>query len=867
MEKEPFQGWLENNLHTFENPAVYLGDEPGTEKRDWDSAKLKLVIVGGSTYENLTGNLAAPMLTRMVLEECPEFVVERAFFPNSRKDLEIFEKKKLPVFSLESKRRLNDFDIIAFSASFNGVDLNVIKMLDLCGIPVRRWDRTDEHPFILRGGQNDSNPAPYMNLYDALYIGEAEVNFVKLLKVAAALVKKPSWKGLLKKYLVQMQGVLIPELYHPVYESGKFMGWTHDGDAPFPVRAARIQDMGKVFIYAHPISNYLEEMGSGEILLSRGCLAKCLFCNEGNKERPYRELPADLVIDAVRTSMYESGAASVTLSAFCTSSYRQKRTVLRRLMEEVSPEVGLTSQRVDESASDYEFMRLSAMAGNKSVSFGVEGLSERLRTLVNKHATHDQILQAVENAIKAGYNKMKLFMISNLPTENEEDRKEWIVLARAVREIRDKYPAQKVQIRFNFTDLSVTPHTPFQWLKPTLGQRNLSPHIKGIQELGIRVGFGAGKGHSLDNILQLLHIGDDRLLEPMIDLVLKDEETYFRQVSKSAFDTLLKRMEDRGLRLDMYYRLKGKDEPLPWDIVNYGVKKEYLYKMLVNGLKGKETPKCDEACTGCGVEICPKKWEREETPKEMVKILKLVPTNKHLLMRLNVNRAHRYVPFGARKQLTRRALYLNDIPTDRTISASSDTVRANDWVGGVEYAETRLTKRVDYHEVFESKNNVFEIEAVTTLDDPRAKLLEGLICHSAVLVDHPVKILRVAVQAFLDAEPGGELTEDMLTVIKIQKEGFFGAEPVLIDARALVKDLWIKIEEDGFYLHALHDGSLSIYDLYAKIAKARWSEVVGQPAIRVDFYYEQGALSDDRCSEGHPLYVNPMNEQHCPRCR
>lgn len=1535
---EFFQDWLKKNLYKFEYPAVYIGTEPGTERRDWEKAPLRVCLCGTSTYENLTGNLAVPMLVRMLLESRPDWVVERAFFPCSKRDLEIFEKQRIPIFSLESKRRLTDFDVIAFSClpasamlltkdgpksiadveegelvatpskglqkiavkkrmgtkpvvrirlsdgrelectedhrilvrddrndhtfhweeagnleigdavpktvhdftgeasdkqikrareansarkiykipdqmsgelawllgymvgdgcvckdgvhfyyvkeaegtrilealkqlfgfeakpwqmknclkvhgigcyslqlkaflldalddilnhpkyyrdfisglvqadgsangedkpgytltitneewarktflmaqacgifatlhvypqsgkgtkprwhvylvgeldlvekegrsyrnhsagvakvievipageqevydihvpegeeflanfvpvhncSFCGTDLNAIKMLDLSRIPVLRKDRPeDEYPWVIRGGQNDSNPSPYMPLYDVMYIGEGELNFVKLLDIMALAKKKAIPKARVKKVIVKLDGVLVPEFYRSVYsDSGRFERWekTYE-EAPLPVSAARTKDMSKYFIYRHPIVNYLEEFGSGELLISKSCLARCSFCltsdawiwtkkglrklssvklgeevatdagwrkvikiwdngeqdcaelrlrngisivatldhkfreaarynwmelrcmaasghlalmrrdwseiadvaplvtpeqvvrmksqtgrvckkfgapkemtedlawflgycagdanirstgvrilyredrpgeeskidlglacfglvveskpyygtsvkvlmkevhgvnfallltslidsihehprfyrlfiegwlqadggnntwagadlvttdaeaankllymgwycglpctlhyypnshkgrwvlhfkkspslikesvaktrvkrlgsvkkapnpewmswgkvqsvtpvgkkrvftftvedrhcyisnalvsmncNEGNKEKPYRELPADIVISAVSQSYRESGATSCVLSAFCVSSYRQKMTVLTRLLEEVTDEVKLTSQRADESARHPEFMNLSAIAGNRSVSFGVEGMSERLRILVNKWACEADILKAIENAIKGGYNKIKLFMISGIPTESAEDREEWVKLAAKVKVVRDKFPGNKVQIKFQFTSLTVTPWTPFQWYKPTTGGRFLSPYIPRIKEHGVGVSFGAGKGGALDYLLQLLHIGDDRLTPVLVSAVLDDGVVYFRQVPRDTMGIVERELTKLNLSLDLWWRDKDKDEPFPWEIVNFRVKRKYLWAQRTLNLQGKQVPKCEVKCTGCGA--CDGMKLEPEVPPPYPRIKKYIPVDQHLIFKLGITGDHRFVGAATRQQLMRRACYMQDIPIMKHVEVASKTLRANDWVEGIDYAAVRLTSRMKEAPVIASLTAAFDILEVQARRTNAAQILgENLLCHSEILVSHPVKLVRQRLESFLSGTDN---------ILKIRVEGYLGAETKSIAGNEAIKDAWVVTRKDGFWLNVLHSGSISIYDLYAHLLKQRsWREVAAIRARRLDFYMSGLALGAEHCSTcDSQLLYNPFGEKICPRCQ
>lgn len=867
MSKDFFRGWIAKNAHRFTDPVAYIGDEPGTFHRDWDTAKLRVCMVAASTYDNLTGNMAQPLLVRMLGEHRDDVVIERAFFPNGREDLELFEKFKIPIFSLESKRRLNDFDVIMFSCSFNGLDLNVIKMLDMCGIPVMREDRTDEHPLIVRGGQNDANPCPFMPYYDVMWVGDAEAGLRELMDEMATSLGSgiPGWKKLFKDEVLGRDGVLIPEHYRSTYdEAGIFQGWeTLHPDAPLPVRAARMKDMA-TYVYRDTIVNYVRSMGSGELLVSRGCLAMCSFCQEGWKERPYRELDFDLAISSIEHAMRVSGTEEVTLSAFCFSSYGWSKELMSAIRSGVTPHISLTSQRVDEAAEDTEMIRMSAEAGNRSVSLGVEGCSQRLRNLVFKGASEDQIIGAAENCIRSGYNKIKLFMISNLPTETDEDRAELEPLARRCREVLDRYPDKKATVRFSWTDLTINAHTPFQWLAPTRGGRHLSPFIDGIKQHGIKVSFGAGKGHIIDKLLQFLALADDRVSEVLVKLVLQEGVSYFRQVPRHTIDALEALLAEKGLAFDMWEREKPFEEELPWYLVDYGISKAKLWKMLQAGLDGTakqpDLSKRIRAIRG------------RRGPLQIKPPMDLTGTDQYLLMKLKIDKDHRFVGPGVRKQLARRALYLADVPITRTIEVASAAARPDDWVEGVEYASARLLRRLtELPPEFPAANEVFSIEQMMLSQSASAKSFSNMLCHSRIHIGHPVKTIEKAVAAFLaspERQPA-RATAAHPAMVTLRVDAYMGMESIEVYARPLVRRLWVSRSRQGFFLEALHSGKLSIFDLYGKFAKARAKrDVLARPAWRMDYYSEPPELGAKLCATcNKPLMYTVFGEEVCPTCQ
>lgn len=855
---------MNNNLWRFEYPESFLGTEPGAEERSWPDAALRIVVVGASSYKDLAGNMAVPLIHRMILEHNHNWAVERAFFPGSRRDMEILQKWRVPIFSLETKHSLAEFDVICMSCSVQMGDLNLLKMLQMSYIPLRTADRGNEWPLIIRGGQNDSNPTPVMPFYDIFYVGEAEIALLKLLDIIKQQKdflpeRAADWKNAVKGIALGMEGTLVPEAYEPEYGGARFKQWNIKSDwirknPPLPVRAARIKDLANDKPPIDITVNYCDRMGSGEVLLSRGCTAWCNFCNEGSKERPYREVPPENVVDLVSARMKASGASEVTLSAFCVSSYRAKKEVYYELLEKVSPRVKLTSQRVDESSRDYPFMRLSAMGGNKSVSFGMEGISDKLRRVVNKHCTEGQLLKATENAIKAGYNKIKYFLISNIPTETEEDQKEFIAFVDKVIAVKQKYPAKKVQMLFSWTDLVMTPHTPFQWLCPSIGKRTLAWIIEEMQKRKSMVGFtfGVGKTVATFFITHLLNLGDTRIAPVLEDLIDRDV-VYFGSYSRKAQEMVEELCAKHGVDPEWYIRERDYEETLPWEIISYGIRKKHLWQRLQLALKARETPKCTDRCMKCGLE-CGLEWNYREVEDRPPNVKRIEWDGRHGLLLCRIESDHRFLDGDAVSRLLRRALYKEDAKFDWGPGGINTTKGSFDWrerEGGLFLADVKLSPGGS---VVGMENS--HCQAFTIIDSRDTGVVTAPNLIASILVMTEIKIgkarqviernLKASVTWEIKADAGGRRAVER--VLKVKDE---------------VKEARVRLTPKGVMLTIIHAPRFPARLFYAKLAKTNMREAQQVSVERVGFLYDPGKLAVEECPKGHTLYKEVIGKTWC----
>ena len=899
------EGWLEENRYLLASPDATFGDEPGSFHRDWDSADLRVCIVGWNGYMSLAGSLTIPMINRMICEQFENIVCERAYFPTDRRELRMLKANGIPAYSLESKHSIRDFDFLGMSLSLTGGNTNLLHMMHMSGIPLYSKDRDESYPLIMHGGIGATNPAPVAPFFDAFYVGEAEASFPKVVEIVLEYKDKVSRNELLFK-LAQVRGVYVPKFYEEKWSRGKkkrLLGWKVKPGVPKVVEHAYLADPNKGYLYKHPIMHYGENMGHGEVLFSLSCPNMCNFCNESWVTRPYREYDRETIVSTLKSVMRESGSTKIIPSAFSMSCHSQRNGVMLDLYTEVSDMVKLLSNRVDDFAADPGFVHLSAKMGNKTVSLGVEGLSNRLRASVNKNLTEDKIILAFKNAFEGGYHSIKIYMLANLPTECEEDWQEFLVLGQKIADLRDKI-SPKTRVTFSWTALKINSHTPFQWYDPPMWKK-LPDHIWTLKkEMGFEIPFGRGKNRDSDFWMQLIALGDSRLAPIIADLVLEFECIYHGGITRGTQEFVLAKMEKLGISLDEYFRPRDTSEVLPWDNISYGFDKDYLIQRFENSKTCTEVTRCDQGCSQCGV--CSKEdhkiQNRQRKNKGKDEIIsveqadELQPirqrgTVQRYIFKLEQSRKHRFVSKVVKKNMLRRAMYMRDLPTTKSVVFASEQAFLENWVFGVDYVDCPMHIHVyDMEKHIQAINK--ELVGHEIVDFRRFGPEAGAIhlnyesSLQELKVNIPLDKLKGFVTTFLEAS---EVTEDFEKIEGRQRSPFVKAHPTvtrirlpgrrevlneLIDCRPSVISMGAFQIGDSVFLQAFIKGrKVSLYHIYQAMANRSWRDTRGLLCRRVDYFLpRRDSLVVPRCKVcGQSAYVNLfeeplLNDGKCVSC-
>ncbi|MEE8574299.1 MAG: radical SAM protein [Thermodesulfobacteriota bacterium] len=521
-------------------------------------------------------NLGFQTLYR-ILNETGGVGVERFFLPE-RTDIAEYERTGTPLFSLETETPLYEFDLIAFSISFEEDYLNIPKILALGRVPLFSKERTGGAPLAIAGGAAVSlNPEPVADFFDLFVIGEGEGVIEGLLEIISGAEEgvKPD---LLKK-LARTSGVYVPSLYAFTYDGALVASITVSEGAPHIVRAGKNLDVENIempeTVIVTPETEFRETV---LVEVQKGCGRGCRFCAAGFLYLPPRWRSGKSVKEALRRAA-DSGIKKVGLVGAAVSEHPDLKDIIRAGID-LEMEVTLSSLRAD--CIDEELLELLKKAGYKTITIAPEAGSERMRGVINKGITEGEIIEAARMINEAGFTRLKLYFMIGLPTETDGDAAEIAALTLRIREQFSK----NIQLSINpFIPKAFTPSQWHGFEKVEVLERRFSlikKALMGLKGLEIKT-FPAKEAFTQ----ALLARGDRRL----VNLIVEAEKTGVRRALKN-----LKNAEE------MVYRTRDKKEIMPWDNLDHGLAKPYLWSEYQRGLESKETPPCDVGrCTRCGV--------------------------------------------------------------------------------------------------------------------------------------------------------------------------------------------------------------------------------------------------------------------------
>lgn len=605
---------IEELLEQVERPGQYLGNEWGAARKDFDAAKVRLLLSFPDIYELGMSNFGLRILYQIVNNQ-PNFMADRTYAPAS--DMEVLmREKKIPLWSWEARRPAREFELIGFSLSYELCYTNVLNMLDMAEIPVRVEDRVDMFPLIFAGGPSTINPEPMAPFCDFFIIGDGEETMPAIMRIVEqvkdqvkAAPNTVTRTELLKRLAVEVPGVYVPTLYK-----------TDETLVPAPVSE---EIPKRVYRQAVPLSDvnqptqslvsYLSLVHDREVLeVRRGCDRGCRFCQPGYSFLPVRERSSQDIIDISKAAIAKSGHEEYSMLSLCVSDY----TVLQETMRQLNREhienrtsMSFPSQRADrmnlEVAEELKAVRKSG------ITLAPEAGTERLRAVINKGLSHAQIVNAIESAFRSGWSSIKLYYMCGLPTETDEDLKGIIdtlnECTKLCHKIRRENPDVKHKIDFTCTisNFVPKPHTPFQWfgqVTPEEFRRKHSVLRQFLRDSGLR------------NVKLNTTDTDTSLLESVISRGGRNagELVYKAWLNGATFDAWSDRLKmERWTKAaaEMNVTLEGMGcddrevgSAQPWDVIHIGLNNWWLVKEWNKAIAQQETANCtDNTCHACGV--------------------------------------------------------------------------------------------------------------------------------------------------------------------------------------------------------------------------------------------------------------------------
>jgi radical SAM family uncharacterized protein len=610
---------LDDILFRVSRPARYTGGEWNSITKDWDETPIRIALAYPDLYEVGMSNLGLSIIYEL-LNAPPDVLAERFFAPWPDMEAQL-RTRNIPLFSLESKRPLGDFDAIGFSLGYELTYTNVLNTLDLARIPVFAAERDDSFPLVMAGGSSVLNPEPMADFIDFFIIGEGEEASQEIIELLRKRKSHHHPKQELLRQLATLPGIYVPSLYHVEYDKhGRFKSITPTAPEAKPQITRRVASQLPP-CSTRPVVPFIEVIHDrGAVEIQRGCSRGCRFCQAGNIYRPPRERAPEEIIQAVGEMITNCGYNEFSLTSLSSCDYPGIDELVESIFHRYRDQnliLSLPSLRID----SFSVGLLKTLARHKrtGLTFAPEAGSERLRRVINKAIPEEKILETAAEAFAHGWNGLKLYFMLGLPTETTEDVAAIVSLVNRISDQGRQNGGRRPQIRLSLSTFVPQPHTPFQWTAQEAESIISAKHEilkEGLRRRQVRLSWDDPKVSQLEAAISR----GDRRLGRVIHRAWKAGSTFDSWSERFNYENWLNAFKESGLDPDFYARRERPlDEPLPWAHIDTGVTQGFLKREYARALAGEETPDCrTDKCSGCGLQRwltpCRQKCEGPTTP-------------------------------------------------------------------------------------------------------------------------------------------------------------------------------------------------------------------------------------------------------------
>ena len=597
-------------LLKIEKPARYIGGEYNSVMKDPEKVDVRFAMCFPDVYEIGMSHLGIQILYDM-FNRREDVWCERVYSPWVDLD-KVMREEHIPLFALESQDPVKEFDFLGITIQYEMCYTNILQILDLSGIPLHAKERTEDDPIVIGGGPCTYNPEPIAEFFDMFYIGEGETVYDQLLDIYKENKKKGGsrWDYLAKA--AEVEGIYVPAFYDVTYkEDGTIDSFVpNHPNAKEKIKKQLVMDMSEVVYPENPVVPFIRATQDRVVLeIQRGCIRGCRFCQAGMLYRPTREKDVEVLKQYAYKMLKSTGHEEISLSSLSSSDYSQLKELVNFLIDEFKGKginISLPSLRID--AFSLDVMERVQDIKKSSVTFAPEAGSQRMRNVINKGLTEEDILGGAGQAFDGGWNKVKLYFMLGLPTETEEDMKEIAVLAdkiaRRYYEIPKDQRNGKCQITASSSFFIPKPFTPFQWAPmyentEYIARAAIVKHA--FQDQLNRKSLKYNWHDAEVTVLEGILARGDRKVGKLIEEVYRLGAIYDSWSDQFDNDKWMQAFENTGIDIGFYnLRERYEDEVFPWDFIDIGVTKKFLRKEWDKAMKGEVTPNCRMQCSGCG---------------------------------------------------------------------------------------------------------------------------------------------------------------------------------------------------------------------------------------------------------------------------
>ncbi|GAB4536470.1 MAG: hypothetical protein Fur0018_27110 [Anaerolineales bacterium] len=598
---EQIQNGLEKILPLVQKPGRYTGGELNQVVKDWEAVRTHVAFVFPDVYDLGMSNLGLAVLYDQVNQRGDAWA-ERAFAPWTDMEAEM-RRAGLPLYSLESKHALRDFDIVGFSLPYETLYTNALNALDLGGIPLFAAERSENDPLVIAGGHAVYNPEPVHAFFDAFVLGEGEEVIHEIVEAYQAWQSSGAPRRALLEALAGIWGVYVPAFYEPRYhEDGTIAGIerTWQG-APLTVQKRIVAKLpppptSLIVPYVDTTHNRVP------IEIMRGCTRGCRFCHAGMVNRPVRERPVDEVLAAIEAAIRNTGIEEIGLLSLSSSDYTHVLELVQKATARFADQhidISLPSLRIESFSVDLmDALKTSRRSG---FTLAPEAASERMRNTINKPVSTEQLLETARAIYSRGWHTIKLYFMIGHPSETLEDVQAIADLAKAVREEGRKIIGGRAQVHAGVSTFIPKPHTPFQWvscdtLEQIYAKQELLRHE--VRGKGLKLNWNNPQETMLEAFLSR---GDRRMAE-VVHRAWQDGARFDAWHEHFRYDLWMQSFEKTGLDPAFYtHRERNIDEIFPWEHLSTTVRKRFLAQDYMWSHQQKTRVDCRRQCFACGI--------------------------------------------------------------------------------------------------------------------------------------------------------------------------------------------------------------------------------------------------------------------------